>query len=689
MVSSLENLERLFAPTSVAVVGASTSPDKAGSQALLALEEFPGDVFPINPKAKEILGRPAFPSLRAVGRPVDLVVFAIPAAATVAAVSEAIDCGCGGGLVLSGGFAESGEAGAKVQTELGRLVARSRFRLLGPNTAGFINCERRITASFLAGARQIPGGDIAVVAQSAGVNLTVSFLVAKLGFGVSCAIGLGNAIDVDAADALEFLAGQDGTRAIALHLEGVAHGRRLYDVLKSVTPRKPVVALTVGRQDVGEFAHSHTGNLIGSFALRSSALRQAGAVVVDTTEELAAAAAVLSLHRLPPKLAPGIGVLTAQAGPGLLVLDHLKSRHVAVPQLSPATLARIGELLPGMTYTKNPVDTGRPSESFWDVLSALGQDPQIDAVVAYALDEPAALRPLDALPATARRVGKPVVFGTMGPRDGIASVSEPLRAHRIYVAESPEGLARAATVLAEDAARQARLTHPAKDANAFGDVAVPRVCHEAGAKQVLESLGIDVPRRRVCCTREEAGVAFRQLGKPVAVKLLSAEVTHKTELGAVRLDIADEEELWSALSAMDRIALAGERCYLLEEMAAPGLEVIVGAMRDASFGPSVMVGLGGTFAEALDDTATRVAPLSLSEAAEMIDELRGASLFDGFRGGPKLDRAELARTIVRLGDFLCNKPYVSEMEINPLRVYPQGVVALDALLITQRDGVGP
>ncbi len=674
------NLERLFAPSSVAVVGASASQGKVGYQTLVALQGFAGDVFPINPKADEILGRRAYASLSELGRPLDLVLFAIPAAGCAAAVKEAIDCGCAGGLILSGGFAESGEPGLRVQEEIANHLSGKEFRLLGPNTAGFINRDRGLTASFVPAAGRIPGGQIAVVAQSAGVNLTVGFLIAKLGYGVSCAVGLGNAMDVDAADVLEFLAAQPATKAIALHLEGVQDGRRLYETLRRVTPTKPVVALTVGRQDVGAFAQSHTGNLIGSFALRTQALSQAGAVVVETTEQLAAAAAVLSLGRLHPKLQPGVGILTAQAGPGLLMLDQLKSRGVSVPSVQAETHQRIRELLPPMTYTKNPVDTGRPGASFAEVLIALGGDPQIDALIAYALDEPAALQPGQVLPPAAEQLGKPVLFGTMGPVEQLAPVIASLRARGLYVAQSPEQLAAAASVLVQDAAGQARLVRQQQPLIP-SQVELPACCDEYSAKQLLRKLGIQTAEHVACQTHAEALSALKRLKKPVVVKILAAQIAHKTELGGVLLDIEDERSLSAALHQLDEIPVEGQRRYLVEEMAPPGLELIVGAVRDASFGPTVMLGLGGTLAEAIADTVTRLAPLSLDDAAEMVGQLRCARVFDGFRGSAKLDRAELARVLVRLGDLIQQQPGIQELEINPLRLYERGALALDALLL--------
>lgn len=680
MQPSRTNLDRLFAPTSVAVVGASVAADKAGHQAVLALGSFRGEVFPINPKADEIAGRRVFPSLRALGRPVDLALFALPAAACPAAMEEAIECGCGGGVIVGGGFAESGPEGAKIQAELEAACARSPFRLLGPNTAGFVNKDLSLTASFLLGADRIPAGSIAVVAQSAGVCLTVSFLLAKLGYGASLAVGLGNSMNVDASDVLEFVANQPSTRAIALHLEGLKHGRRLFETLQRVTPKKPVVVLTVGRSDVAEFAQSHTGNLMGSYAVRTSALRQAGAVVVDTTEELVAATALLSQHRLAPKRRPGVGVLTAQGGAGLLVLDRLKTRGIDVPALSEPTRERIERELPPMTFLRNPVDTGRPPPAFPAVLEALATDPAIDTTVVYALHEPAALRAEEVLPAVAKRVKKPIVFATIGPPGDTDATLAVLRAEGIYVAGSPEQLADAAIALTEDASAQYRLARGPAKPPAELSVPVSLGYDEPAAKEILDGIGIPTPRRIVCSSHEEAREALGRLSKPVVVKIVAREILHKTEVGGVVLGVTDEGRLNEALAKLDAIPVASARRYLLEETAPSGLELIVGAVRDATFGPTLMVGLGGTVAEALKDTASRLAPVTPIEAEEMLDELRASALLGGWRGSPALDRAAVAQVLVSLGAFLAAHPALSEVEINPLRVYPKGVLALDALL---------
>lgn len=685
MSSVRTNLQRLFAPSSVAVVGASAAPAKAGYQAVSALAGFGGEVFAINPKAESVLGRRAFPSLRALAMPVDLVLFALPAVGCVNAVREAIECECGGGLIVSGGFSEAGAEGAAMEAELGRLCRDSGFRLLGPNTAGFMNTELGLTASFLPSAGQVAAGHVAVVAQSAGINLTVSFLLAKLGYGVSCAVGLGNAVDVGAADVLEFVASQPQTRAVALHLEGVRDGRRLYETLQRVTPLKPVVALTVGKADIADFARSHTGNLIGSYALRRSALEQAGAVLVDSTEELAVAAAALALHRLPAKLEPGIGVVTAQAGAGLVMLDLLKSKGVSVPEVTPSTGQRIAQLLPPMTYQNNPVDTGRPGPLFSEVVAAVAGDDNIDAVITYALSEPAALRPVDALAAARRGAAKPILFGTVGPSTEVDATAAALRGEGFFVAHSPEDLARAAHALARDAGHRARLPRYEGPGAELPPLSLPVTSDEDSAKRLLAALGIATPRRAICSSRAAAHEALSQLQRPVVAKILASEIVHKTEVGGVHVNIGDAAALDAALTRLDAIPLVSARRYLIEEMAPPGLELIVSATRDESFGPSVMVGLGGIFAEALRDTVTRLAPLTMSSAQDMLRQLRAWRLLNGWRGGSPLDVEALARCLVRLGALLCERPAIHELELNPLRVYPSGVLALDASLILGSD----
>jgi acetyltransferase len=675
-------LGRLLDPRSVAVVGASPAPEKAGHQALLSLARFAGEVFAIHPSAGEILGRHAFPSLvaarEATGIAPDLAILAIPAAATVAAVRDAAAAGCGGVLIISGGFGESGDAGLALQEQLLHAARAGGVRVLGPNTSGFLRPATGCAASFAPGVDRLEAGPVAVVAQSGGVNLALTFHLEALGIGISVAVGLGNAIDVDAADVLARIADDPSTRAIVLHLEGVRDGRRLYETLRAITPRKPVVVVTPGRADIGAFAQSHTGNLIGGYARKLTALRQAGVVIADTSEGAVDAVVALACARVVPRATPGVAIVTGQAGPGLLMADALKSAGVMLPTLTGDTATRLRGLLPPLTYLDNPVDTGRPGPSFGAVLATVEADAQIDATLLFTLHEPAAVDPVALTVARASR--KPLAFGTGGVSALIAPTLAALRRAGVPAYPSPERAAIAVRAWCEDAQAQARLARDvAAPAQAAAPVVLPMT--EAQGKALLASYGIAVPRGTTCATRDEAMAAFAALAKPLAVKLSSAVLTHKTEAGAVRLGIASSEAMHAALDALDRIPLSGARAYLVEEMAPPGVELIVGGVRDPSFGPLVMVGLGGVTAEAMQDTALRLAPATLEEAHDMLRELRGQVLLEGFRGLPRVDRDAVARVLVAVGRLMAEHPEIAELDVNPLRCYAGGVLALDALVV--------
>ncbi len=671
-------LKRLLFPRTIAVVGASTAFEKAGSQLVHALREFPGEVFPINPKAPEIQGFEAYPDLASLPVSPDVVAVAVPAAATPGVIVEAGKVGAGGALVVGGGFAESGPDGAAIQASVAKALAGCETRLLGPNTSGFFSPGRGCFATFAPGTETIPAGSVAIVAQSGGVNLTLAFMLARAGLGISMAVGLGNAMDVDASDVLELLADDPETKVIALHVEGVTHGRRLFDTLKRVTPRKPVVVLTVGRADSGEFAQSHTGALLGAFEVKIAALRQAGAVVVASSDELVSACAALSVARLAPAANPGVALVTAQAGPGLLIVDNLRADGIAVPELGSTTVTRIESLLPPITYIRNPVDTGRPSPAFAEILSTVAADPAIDLILVSALNEPEVLDPAAAL--NAARSSKPMLFSGLGAMGAVDEVVRRVRERGFAAFLSPEQMVNGARALIADAKAQQRSCRAAAD-GASNHAPLPAgPTDEVGAKEVLDALGIATPRRAVCATRAEAHAALVRLGGKVVVKVLDPAILHKSEIGGVHVNVTSSAALDSALDRIDAIE-GPERPYLVEAMAPAGLELIIGVVRDPSFGPVVLAGLGGTAAEALQDVSRRLAPVDQEEALAMLDELKGKALLDGWRGGPVIDRIAIANALVALADYVATNDSVMEIEVNPLRTYSDGCLALDGLIV--------
>jgi acetyltransferase len=672
------NLRRAFSPRSIAVVGASDSPGKAGWALMETLADFAGEIFPINPKAAEIRGRKAYKDLAAIGAPVDLVIMAVPPQACVDAFAEAAGLDVAGALICSGGFAETGGDGPARQAALEAILAKSTIRLFGPNTAGFLNLHDKVKATFVADLDHLAAGDVAIVSASSGMNLTFAWLLQRRASGPSYSVGVGNAVDVDVADVLDHLVEDRRTRAIVLHLEGLGDGRALYEALARTTPRTPVVALVGGRGGASAFAQSHTGRLLGSHERKIAMLRQAGAIVAETSDEAADAAVLLSKLRLMPKADVGVGIVTGQAGPGLLAADLLDERGVRLPKLAPASVEIIKKHLPLDLYTDNPVDTARPGPGFLEVVEAVAKDPGVDLICVWALHEGVAMDPRVALMPAKAVV--PVLFGTLGEQRLIAPLAKEIEALGVPVLHSPEQLARAAAILAADARAQARLGRP-RPAAGEAKPALSGAFDEATAKDLIESYGVPATKRKVCTTRAEAEAAFKALGAPVVVKVLSSEIAHKTEAGGVIVGVKTKDDLAAALDKIDAIKTKGAQAYLVEAMAGPGIELIVGAVRDETFGPIVMLGLGGVAAEALKDTTSRLAPLTPEDALEMAGELKAQALLDGFRGAPSVDRAALAEILVNLGRLLTEHPEIAEVEINPLRATARGLVALDALVV--------
>lgn len=673
------SLRRMLEPKSVAVIGASAKEDKAGYQAIKAFENFNGVVHPINPQGGIILGRPVLRNIAEARSPIDLAILAVPPKACVAALEEVTAAACAGALIVSGGFSEAGAEGAALQSRLGEILAGTTTRLLGPNSSGFINPRSRCVASFVPGLERLAAGNVAIIAQSGGVNLTLAFLLENRGVGISLAVGLGNAVDIGTVDVLDHVAEDDNTKAVILHLEGIADGRALYDSVRRVTAKKPVIALFAGRSDIGAFAQSHTGRMLGSFERKRAMLRQAGAIVVDTSDEAADAAWVLSTSRLPPLNDPGVALITGQAGPALLIADLLNSAGVRLASLSDATRAKIKTLLPPMTYLENPVDTGRPGPQFSDVVKAVTTDDDVALTAVFAIQEPAALDPKAVVDAAD---GAPILMGTAGIGTDVRRTAEQVGSLGCAYIASPERMAKTVAFLVHDARLQARPREAFYVLKSEESKATIEDYDEATAKDLLARIGIGSPRRQVCISHADARKFLEQVGGKIVVKVLSSEIHHKTELGGVIVGVQTHDELENALSQIDAIPTMRPKRYLLEEMVAPGVEFIVGGIRDDIFGPVVMLGVGGAIAEAVRDSATRLAPIHKVDAFEMMNELRAKVLLDGFRGGPVVDREALAEIIQAVGSLLLENPGIKEVEINPLRATSDSLIALDAVILT-------
>lgn len=674
------SLKALFEPRAIAVIGASKTPGKLGATMMQSLSSFPGKVVPVNPRGD---GPHNVREAKDAHPDIDLAVLCIPAAATAAAINETAEADIHAAVVCSGGFGEAGSVGDCYQQEIEQVVERSCVRLLGPNTSGFFVPERSLLASFVPGVRELTPGRVGVVAASGGVNHAVSFQLETSGAGVSIGVGIGGGLDITAPEVLDYLADHEGTSAVALHIETVPDGPRLLESVRRLARSKPVAAFVVGRGDVGDFAQSHTGALATSWDTTRKLLAQAGAVIVNSETELVNATSALSTRRLEPHPNPGVALITGQAGPGLIVNDELLQHGANVPRLQPETVENLSKFLPPLTFLSNPVDTGRPGSEYPEILQTVADDPGIAAIGVYGITEPIVSLP-DAVKESGITDSTSVIISVDGPEREVAAVRSSSRSDA-PVLKGPSALAQGLSALCADA------TLRYSNMETAGSLPAPQPTfdplgsgpwNEAQAKEVLNSAGIDTPKRKVIPrlpTSLDCHSLVVEFHSPVAVKLLDSEVLHKTEMGGVHLGIATGDHLATALTELHQI---GAPAALVEEMAPEGIDLLLGVRHDPVFGIVAIISLGGVEAEIYDDTAIVGLPAPLAQIESIVDQLAASRLLDGFRGGPVLDRSALAHAISSLGQLLEQNPQIEEVEINPLRVTHEGLIALDAVIIS-------
>lgn len=678
----LSPLAPLFAPRGIVLVGASRTPGKLGTAMTEALAEADAAVALVNTRDGEGMHASisdAAAALAARGAAADLVVSCVPASATAAVLTDAGAAGVRAALVCAGGFAEIGDDGRAAQRDTEAAARTSGIRVLGPNTSGFFVPSRRLRASFVPGAAALQPGCIAVIASSGGVNHMLSFRLAAAGAGVSLGVGIGGGMGVSHADVVRHAATDPSTTAIALHLESVDDGVDLLDAVRHAVSVKPVIALVVGRRTESAFAQSHTGALATGWRTTRSVLAQAGAVVVDDEDALVAASIALSRLRLPAAVSPGVALVTAQAGPGLIIDDHATAQGWNLPRLHAHTRERLGTLLPPLTFQENPVDTGRPGQTFPDVLRTVGADDQVDIIAVYALSEPVVDLPA-AIAQAAPAV--PVIVAIDGPRADIDAAVHSAAPAGIPIVTGPRALAGAVTAVVADSRARALASDTPVDRPAVV-IETGGAWDEVRAKEVLDAVGIATPPRRRVNDLAAAQRALLELDGSLAVKMIDASVLHKTEAGGVRLGVRTPDELSDALAD---VARTGAREFLVERMAPDGVDLVVSVRRDPVFGPIALLGLGGTAAEAYADVAIRTAGFGAATVTSMVDELRAGALLRGWRGGPSLDDAELAQVFAGLAAVLASAPALQEVELNPLRLTADGLVALDAVVVDTLAG---
>ena len=683
-----------FAPAGIAIIGASTAPTKLGFGIArnLAQSGYPGAIHFVNPRGGRLLERPIYPTIAAVPDPVDLAVIIVAAPVVPETLAAVGARGIRAAIIASGGFRETGPEGAQLEAECLRVAREQGIRLIGPNCVGLIDTHLPLDTTFLPPPGPTPG-DIAFISHSGAICAAVIDWARGQGFGLSHLISLGNQVDVRETDVLAAVAADARTKVITLYLEGISDGRRFVRVAREVTRDKPVIALKVGRYSAGRRAvASHTGALAGQESAFNAAFRRAGVIRATTSEELFDWARALAWCPLPA--GPNVAVLTNAGGPGVTAADALESHGLRLAALSPATGAALRALLPPDASVRNPVDmlAAATAGQYVDSLRVLLDDPGVDSVMVI-LPPP----PMESAGGVARALipiifaaAKPVVIALMGERM-IQEAVEYFRAAHVPEYRFPERAASALAVLTERAATlRVEADNPVIQLDDIDPAAARRALadyHAAGGGDgflpnevvgdILAAYGIPAPRSALATTAEEAVDLAWQVGFPVALKVASPDIVHKTEAGGVLLNLGDPdavEEGFAAIMANAQVAAPAARLdgVHVQRMVTSGQEVIVGAVQDPQFGPLVMFGSGGVEVEGLGDVEFALAPLTRGDASGLLERTWAGRRLAGFRNLPPADRAAVLDVIRRLGQLAADLPEIAEIELNPVRALPEG-----------------
>jgi acetyltransferase len=692
-------LAAVFEPRRVALVGASDRPGSVGRLLWDNLADFPGEVIPVGPAAT-VGGRPAYPGLDQVPGPVDLALIATPAATVPGIMRAAAGSGVRAAVVLSAGFAETGDHGAELQQAAVAAARAGGVRLVGPNCFGVQNADLPLNASIAAGTPR-GGGGVAVVTQSGSYGMAVHALGQDEGLRVGKVFAAGNKADITDAELLAYLRQDPGTRVICLLLESITDARRFFAEACQTTRAKPVIAVIGGRTSAGQRAAvSHTAALATDDSVRDAALRQAGVVRVRTGLQALDAARALSGQPIPQ--GPRVAVVTNSGGTGVELTDLLADEGLTVPELSAPLQARLGELLPDYGSARNPVDMTPAWKLFGTVYPAaidlLARSGEVDVVIPVLLQRSASAEVATAvrdavLRLRADSVPVPVYVCWVAPRDADQH-ADVLRHAGVPCFAWPERTARAAGVAVRCGQRMTNRAGagtpgtsraPERFARTPGTPrrAVERALAartESGlldseaARSLLVEAGIPVIRTVRCCSADTAAVAAERLGYPAVVKVDHPELTHKSDAGGVRLNLTSAADVVEA--AIEMFGLAHEAAVLVQHQH-EGVELMVGGVRDPEFGPVVLAGIGGVLVEARRDVQLGVAPVDEAQALGMLRSLRGAAILGGGRGVPAVDLRAVADVVVRVGELMADNPELAELDLNPVLADETGCVAVD------------
>lgn len=696
-------LDTFFAPNSIAIIGASRDEKKIPGLLLTFLRRngFSGAIFPVNPSYENIGDLLCYPSIGAIGKPVDLAIVIIPARAVLGALQDCAAAGVKNAIIISSGFAEEGGERADMQAEIAELAKRTGMRISGPNAEGFYNEPQRIAATFSPTVDVKPDSPrllatprrVGIIAQSGGIGFAIYNRAKAMGVAVSNVISTGNESDLAAGEFLDYMAQDANTDVILLFIEGIRDPQMFVAAAqRAAESGKPVIVTKVGRSGAGErAAASHTASMAGWTAAYDAVFAKYGFIVSHDLDEAVAIAAAFASAPLPR--GERVAIVTVSGGAGAWMADTLAAEGLQIPELSDGLQAQVRALIPSYGSPRNPVDITAQavhSGGLQKIVELLERSSDVDVIVVVVSLSSEARIPVkrDEIKPLIDRQIKPILFFTYTLPSQFARTE--LAASGIVAFSGIAAFGRAISRLVGRsrfmpvkslALEMPRLTFPTG--------AVPEKLSEYESKTLLREGGISVPEGRLVRDQSQLAGALSGISFPVAMKIQSRDIPHKSEAGGVKVNVRDPGE---AAAAFDGLVANARRFkpeaaidgVLVEPMAAPGVEMIIGAVNDSTFGPIVMAGLGGVATELFKDVVYRPAPVDVAEAATMIGELKSAALLNGFRGAPKADTAALAALIARLSQLaVALEDRVSEIEINPGRVHEEGagITIVDALVV--------
>lgn len=686
-------LERLFNPRSIALVGATER--SIWSTAVhdnLTRFGYAGRVHMVNPKGGTIFGVPAATSCAATGEEIDAALLMVPESKMIEAFEDLRQARVGGAVILSAGFAELGSAGAERQQQLTAAAREAGIRILGPNCLGFANFVANTPMWTTPLRRAMAGANVAVVSQSGAIAGQLEQFAYQQRVGLTHMIATGNEADISVADAIDYLAAQPEPRAIALFLESVRDPARFIAAVSAAAAAgKPVVVLKVGTSEAtARAAQAHTGSLVGNDRTFDALCLQLGITRVRSLEELIVTTDLFA--RLGPVSGKGLALTAMSGGVCEIVTDQAEAEDVCIPQLAEATLAQLRETLPPLATPSNPLDiTGAAMlepELIARSLAVLASDPSV-GVLGFVFDAPLkedkrgfARTFIKNVGAGFQRAGKPCLMMS----NTFTSVNGEARAltEELGVVYSGGGVRHCVNALGHLLRRGAWQARPRAAATARAPVDL-RPATERAVLEHLAACGVPVVPALVVRSADEAVQAARTLAAPVVLKIASPDILHKTEVGGVALNLRGDDAVRQAYDTMMAAVTSAKPQaqidgVIVSPMRGAGVELFVGTMRDPQWGPAIVVGLGGVLVEVLKDTSMRLLPINTQDALDMLQELRGAALLDGFRGAPAVDREQLARTIVAIGEAaLALGPDLLSLEVNPLLAADGRIEALDGL----------